>query len=368
MTITLSPTRAVPLIDDPSEITPRWLTAVLRRSGAIGDESTVTICDATRFAEDRARRSRLYRVRVGYESVEAGGPSSLVVKLGTTDPGQHAIAKVLGLYRREAFVYNELRRDLPYRVPRCHLAAVSDDGGHTTLVLEDLGRCRTIDQTIGASWNVILDCVDAMAAQHTAFSDEALLGELAVELWPLAHPVHRAALPKRFDAAWAVAKAALGDQLDAELVHFGDRWSSECGPLLDRLQSHPTLLHGDWRADNLFYDGNELIVSDFQISGIGAGAYDLAHFVSQSVDPDERTGRDRGIVERYVRRLASHGVHHDVEAVWEEYRIALLVCLTHPVTAFRTWSTDNDHRRAVTEAMLLRSADAIRATGALEVR
>ena len=46
------------------------------------------------------------------------------------------------------------------------------------------------------------------------------------------------------------------------------------------------LLHGDIRADNMFFDGDRLKVVDFQFAARGAGAADIAYRASQ--------GRDRG--------------------------------------------------------------------------
>lgn len=368
MTTVVSPAPPVSLLHDPAEITPAWLTDVLRRSGAICDDAEVTACRSTRFAQGAALLSRLYRARIGYDTPNAAGPATVVVKLATVDAEQHFTAELLGLYRREALVYTELRDKLPYRTPRCHLADASTDGRATTVVLEDLGRCRTVDQTVGAPWSVVVDCVDAMAAQHAAWEGDERLGELATLLWPLAHPVYPAALPLLFEPGWAVAREALGDRLDAGLVAFADRWSTECGALLRRLSERPTLLHGDWRADNLFYSGNDLVVADFQIAGVGTGAYDLAYFVSQSVAPVVRRGRDREVVERYVERLAAHGVRRSAADVWEDYRVALLVCLVYPVSSFRSWEAHNARGHALIETMFHRAADAILTTGALELR
>ncbi len=353
------------LLTSPEEISPEWLTAVLCDSGAISQP--VSTCEVTRFAEGMALLSRLYRVRVRYDSPNENGSTTLVVKLATEDPEQLFIAELLGLYHREAFVYNNLREQLPYRMPACHLAVASDDGRATTVVLEDLSRCRAIDQVAGAPWNVVISCIDAMADQHALWYRDVRLGLLDEVLLPLAHPIYPSALPVVFDPGWDVAREVLGDQIGARLAGFGDRWSTECRELLQRLGEHPTLLHGDWRADNLFFDNDELVVFDFQIAGVGAGAYDLAYFVSQSVSPAIRAGRDREIVGEYVARLEAHGVKRTYGSVWDEYRVALLVCLVYPVAAFRSWHAQGARGRALIEQMFLRASDAIEATGALDL-
>ncbi len=55
--------------------------------------------------------------------------------------------------------------------------------------------------------------------------------------------------------------------------------------LLDGLAEAPTtMIHGDYRADNLFFEADGTVAAlDFQLIGTGRGAYDLAYFVTQSL-------------------------------------------------------------------------------------
>ncbi len=68
------------------------------------------------------------------------------------------------------------------------------------------------------------------------------------------------------------------------------------------------LLHGDIRADNLFFDGDHLKVVDFQFASRGAGAADIAYLVSQGLPTEVRRGHDEALVREYLERLAEHGV------------------------------------------------------------
>jgi hypothetical protein len=353
-----------PLLTGPEGISPEWLMTVLWRSGAISHP--VATCHISRFAEGSALLSRLYRVRLGYASLNARGPRTVVVKLASNEPEQLIVAEVLGLYQREAFVYSQLSEQLPYRTPTCYLAVAAEHGRATTLVLEDLATCSPVDQIAGAPWRVVTDCIDAMAAQHATWSDVRQLEGLGDVLWSLAHPVYPAALSLLFEPGWEVAREVLAGTIDTRLAEFADRWSTECGRLLQRLGREPTLLHGDWRADNLLYDHNELVVVDFQIAGTGSGGYDLAYFISQSVASEVRRPHHREIVGRYVAALEARGVRRDRRTVWDDYRAALLVCLVYPIAAFRSWDSQNERGRALIKRMLSRAANAIEATGALQ--
>ena len=55
--------------------------------------------------------------------------------------------------------------------------------------------------------------------------------------------------------------------------------------LLDSLAEAPTtMIHGDWRADNLFFEPDGTVAAvDFQLIGTGRAAYDLAYMVTMSI-------------------------------------------------------------------------------------
>jgi hypothetical protein len=350
------------ILDASDAISPEWLTRAL---GDLTDR--IVACDVTRIAHGNALLSDVHRVGLRYATGNGIGPGSVVVKLAASDPDQRFVAELLGLYRREALVYERLVTRLPYRTPTCHLARASADGRETTVVLEDLARCAAVDQLTGAPWPVVLASIEAMAAQHGAWLEQPELNELASVLLRLDDPLYTAALPVVFEQGWAIARDVLGEQIGRRPAAFAQRWCDELPALVARLASPPTLLHGDWRADNLYLDGDTLVVADFQIAGVGSGIYDLAYFAGQSVAPAVRRGRDRELVSRYADALAAHGVLMDHDALWDGYRTALLFCLVYPVAAFRAWPEETARGRQLVETMLLRAADAIEATDALDL-
>ena len=60
------------------------------------------------------------------------------------------------------------------------------------------------------------------------------------------------------------------------------------------------LIHGDIRADNLFFAGDGMKVVDFQLAARGAGATDIGYLVSQGLPTDVRAGRDEALVREYL--------------------------------------------------------------------
>ena len=71
--------------------------------------------------------------------------------------------------------------------------------------------------------------------------------------------------------------------------------------LLDDLATEPTtMVHGDWRADNLLFEPDGSVAAlDFQLIGTGRGTYDLAYFITQSLDRADAAAHERGLFDRW---------------------------------------------------------------------
>ena len=74
--------------------------------------------------------------------------------------------------------------------------------------------------------------------------------------------------------------------------------------LLDDLATEPTtMVHGDWRADNLLFEPDGSVAAlDFQLIGTGRGTYDLAYFVTQSLDRADAAAHERALFDRWRSR------------------------------------------------------------------
>jgi hypothetical protein len=355
------------LIHSSAEATPDWLTRVLRSSGALPGGASVTAVDAEQFAQGSGLLSELFRLTPTYEGGD--GPATVVLKLPTRDPAMRGVADALSFYQREHRFYLEIAHQVPFATAACHATITADDG--TTdfvLVLEDLGPLRQLDQVAGCSWDETLGVLDDLAAFHARWWDHESLPDLATTFLPVRNDMYVAVLPQLYAPGWAVAKEVAGDLLTPELLAFGDRWSELCGPMLEQVNEPSTLIHGDWRSDNLFLDDEgRLTVIDFQIVSTGSGLSDVGYFVSQSLEPEVRQGRDREIVDAYLARLTAHGVTLDEAEAWRQYRMALCFCLTYPVTSFQAWAELPERGHDLVRSMLRRSLAAITDTNALEV-
>jgi aminoglycoside phosphotransferase len=340
------------------EVTPDWMTAVLRTSGALGEGGRVSAVEPASFAEGVGFLSYLFRVGLTYEGEADGAPGSVIVKF-PVDTAMRGVADGLAFYQRELRYYTDLAHEAPFRVPQAHAVVMDTASTDFVLVMEELSGLRGLDQAAGVSAEDAVTAVRGAARLHATYWDRDLT-DLATTFLPLDNPIHQAVLPQIFASGWDRCKAEAGDLLSAALVTYGDRYLEVLPWLLAQQSTNATLLHGDWRADNLLIaDDGSLAVIDFQIMGIGAAAYDVGYFLSQSMEPEVRQAAGPRVIDAYFAELETADI--DVDRADEERILALTTafCLIYPVSTFGSWDMLPDNAREMARAMLRRAATAI---------
>ena len=109
-------------------------------------------------------------------------------------------------------------------------------------------------------------------------------------------------------------------RLDAETMALVDRFMPR---LTDYLSYRPqpwTIVHVDFRADNLLFGHERVVVVDWQTVNLGPGPGDLAYLLGASLRPEVRREVEAGLVDRYVAGLRAQGVIVDRDDVWTLYR------------------------------------------------
>ena len=115
-----------PILSDPRDLTPEWLSAVLQRSG-----HDVRVRALRSEAVGTGQMAHNERIFLEYEGPASGAPSTLVGKFPSPDESSRA-SGASGGYRCEVFFYTELAADLAIRTPACFYAAISDDSTSCT--------------------------------------------------------------------------------------------------------------------------------------------------------------------------------------------------------------------------------------------
>jgi hypothetical protein len=292
--------------------------------------------------------SALYRVAL----TGTDCPATVVVKLPALDEAAVFTSTILRMYIREVAFFNELAAESPVRVPQGYYAAVDPETSQFVAVMEDLGGLRIVDQIAGMTAADAERAVDGLAAWHATWwgtGDELAARGLTVSL---ADPIYPAILPMVFDEGWQKVTGAM--ELVPAIKKVGPGWTAAMPGLLADLSSGPnTMLHGDYRADNLLFDTDDSVVLlDFQLIGSGVAAYDLAYMITQSLTADDAATHERALFDRWHDGLRSRGVSEDdLSRAWEDYRKAALFCLVYPIVASRGMDLTDERERALIEKM-----------------
>jgi aminoglycoside/choline kinase family phosphotransferase len=266
------------------------------------------------IAEGEGFMGRLARLTLTYgdDGRDAGGgrPATMIAKLPTDDPGGVALGQMLRVWEREARFYLDLAERLPVRTPACYWAGGDADTGIFGLLLEDLGAFTGGDQIAGATTDQAAAALEWLGRMHAA---ETGGGHGAGLAWLPAtdtDPMYLSLEPM-LQAVYPTFVEHWGPYAPPETLPWVERMTTRLtAALTDRLLP-PTLIHSDFRADNLFFDtaaGNDVIALDWQAVAIGQGLYDLAYFLGGSLTVEQRRASERDLVDHYREVLGASGV------------------------------------------------------------
>lgn len=334
-----------------TDIDAEWLTGALRGSGILASDRVIKVEKAI-IGEGAGFIGEIGRLRLQYDAPDASAPETLIAKLPGPQPEVRAFGQMLRLYEIEARFYDELAPDIPVAVPRCYFNAKDPGAGTFVLLLEDMGHARIGDQLLGCVASDADVAVRSLAALHAAFWESPRLESLT---WvPQTNdPVRVGLLMLAYEQSWQTALERSGELMNDRVKSVGDRLAQGAPRLVERLALRPwTLNHGDYRADNMFFPtapGESLTVIDWQAITRGRGVFDLAYFISGSMEAAARRACERDLVELYHSRLLDLGVSdYTLDDCWYDYRVALLVCFGRAV--FLASALDFSSERAVSLA------------------
>jgi len=355
------------LLKSEADITPHWVEGVLRGSGHLEDGVSVTGVSTERIGEGVGILSILQRITPSYSGTTHKGPKSVVVKYPTDDPTQRFTADALVLYIRELVFYKDCAPDAPFKTAKCYGQAIASDNTDFTIVMEDIGHMRPLNQLDGISLDESKVLLEKLADFHAMWWGSPKLENFAATFQPLDNPTYNAVLPMLWTGGWPNVEQYAGHLLPESVREIGGIWAEKVPWMLGNLMSPTTMCHGDYRADNIMFDGKDPVVIDFQLIGTGSGMYDVGYYISQSIATDVRRGHDRELVDVYLNRLESHGIEIDREEAWRQYLVCICFCVTYGVTTFGGFAEQNERGQQLLQDMLLRALHCVADNNALEV-
>lgn len=333
-------------------VTADWLADTLA--------ADVTEVQAERIAEDTGFSALLYRLRLrGTGDI----PPSLIVKLPAESEARGGM-ELLGGYQRELEFYRHIAPTAPIATPQCYVAQIT--GSDFVLVLEDLGDWENADHLAGLSMERTRTALGQLAGLHAWSVHNADIE--ALQSFPLLdNPLTRELFLPAFIPGWQLYLDKTSQPVSPAVARFAERFTELAPQALDVLSQRSMLLHGDIRADNMFFRGDELKIVDFQLAVQGAGAADIAYLVSQGMPTQLRRGNDEALVRDYIAALEHCGVSdYGFDEAWRHYRFGVALLMYMPVVALLTWDVVPERSRRLCITLIDRAVAAIEDTAALE--
>jgi HAD superfamily hydrolase (TIGR01509 family) len=228
---------------------------------------------------------------IGFKAVKDGQSSDYVVKFENENPNSLSdMANRLQLYQREYYLYENLASVLPLKIPK-YISILKDENGKKKgIVLENMLVRDGFKLNLNLNTeniDISLKIIDAMAKMHAKFWDKNLKAKYP-ELKTTDDIIFRPFLQEFIDARMETFKEKWKNTLSVQDMAAYESMKNQFSNVQHRLSDkNTTLLHGDIKSPNIFYDlknGDEPYFLDWQHCGIGKGVQDLAFFIIESFD------------------------------------------------------------------------------------
>ena len=299
------------------DFTPDWLATVL--------DLPVRDVRMTPIAVGEGFTGKLARLDLVYEG-NTLGPASVIGKIPSDEPGAIALGQLLRLWEREARFYRDVAPTLPVRTARCYYADGYADEGLWALLLEDLAFARVGDQVAGASPEDAERAVDWLAAFHAVWWGRE---REAFEWLPRVKidPTYQALQPM-LEAVFPTFVEHMAEHVPAEPLAWTEQGIPRFSEALNEEPFPATIYHSDYRLDNMFFSTEEVIPIDWQALAVGQGMYDLAYFIGNCIQTEQRRATERDLVERWRTGLEQAGVTMPAaDMVFNEYRKSIALVM-----------------------------------------
>lgn len=346
----------------PRDVTPEWLARVLSGQG-----KPVEVAQVEVVAIGTGQTGATYRVSVTYDTAPGELPDTFVIKLPAQDDTVRD--RVAIGYRSECAFYTSVADRVRVPAPQCFYCEICDDAMDFALLLADQAPAVQGDQLAGCGGQQARLAVVALAGLHgPSWCDPSWLSLPGIA-FPLPDAASATGLGEVAKMSCDITLEKLGGRMSAEDHQtFGDAM----GLIAPWLRVEPdrfSLLHGDYRLDNLLFvpDGTRVAVVDWQTLGIGLPARDLAYFTATSLDSALRAAIEEDLVADYHRALCEHGVTgYDIETCWRDYRLGMPQALLISALGF-AFAASTERGDDMVLTMLRRGCQAIRELGTLEL-
>lgn len=302
----------------PEGFTPEFVTKILHHDGCLPTGSVVVTVSQSPVGDGTGMMADLSRLSLGYDGDQGSAPNTLIAKFASANETNRGVAMSFHLPERETRYAAELDPQTEAVTPRTYCSIL--EGDRFLIMMEDLTDYDVGSQVEGATLRQTELAIDELAKLHSAFWCK--VDDLA---WVpgIANSYHADNMRNGAIAGWdnMVELFHVPDQINQYRDRFLDAIPALQG---ERMAAPLTLVHGDFRMENLLYgnqvDHHEVVVLDWQGPLLARGMFDVALFLGQSTKVEVRQQSERELLERYLEGLLSRGVTGvDMDFLWDDY-------------------------------------------------
>jgi hypothetical protein len=318
------------------EITPMWLTLVLRDGGYL-TRGTVSEIQKQSLKSNWARNAVL---RLSYSADAIGEkPEKLFFKLCDPGPGIFGDSEIIYYSIVAAEISNA-------PIPRYYHSSYLKERGNYHLLLEDLSDTHAPD--IKPTWTLALNTVASMAQLHAGWWNHPKLGLVGD------FPDHA-----KIEKYVSYSQRGLAPMLDEIGADIPQEWHTLIYKIFDSHREKMvertgrgndlTFIHGDLNPGNILSpignkDGIYLIDHqpfDWSLT-IWLGVSDVAYWMVHWWDSEMRRQWERPLLEHYHQQLCLLGIHdYTFHQLWDDYRL----CAMQSLYVATSWCVNPTERK-----------------------
>jgi hypothetical protein len=348
------------VVDRPEDLTAAWLSEALSASG---HDLAVESVKFERIGT--GQMGTTYRLHLTYQGSE--GPPTLVAKLAGEDEAVREL--VAPGYAAEVGFYTALAPSLSVRTPRCWYGAITTDKTCFTLLLDDISSAVPGLQVEGCTVAQASASLGNLIGLHAPRWSDPSLWDLEFLLRP------DEAMAAMLAQVMSMATDTFVERYAGQLSDVEGRILRDTSAVIEQWQlARPTpfsVIHGDYRLDNLMFDlsTGEVTAVDWQTAAIGPPLRDVAYLLGTSLHSEDRRATEASLVREYHSALVDRGIDdYDADQCWDDYRLGQLQGPMITVIGCIYAAADRSEKSdAMFLAMARRSCAAIRELGSLDL-
>lgn len=280
------------------------------------------VVSITRVPVGTGQMADCFRVHLTYAK-KCKGPSTLIAKVPSLNQSSRSASRLTRCYELETKFYSELRTLVDVRAPQCHYVSYNADDDDFLLLLEDLAPAIQGDQIAGCSLDQAVAAVSELTRLHGPLWNAAALNSMTwLSRQTAESSVATSTLFKHFYPGFV---ERYSDRLECEVIELGARFVSQSERYFAAAPAISTVVHRDYRLDNLLFCGSGIDVSvavvDWQTVCQAPGVSDLSYFVGSGLAVDDRRLHEEFLVREYQRGLQGYGIELKFDDLWRQYRL-----------------------------------------------